>query len=100
MEFIIKPRGFGKTYELIQIANSSQRPILVASKGHEFYIKQLCFKYGYNIAVYTVKDIVDGKVRGTDYKDFLVDEVDQVLETFMKKYQAAPIIGTLTIGGK
>ena len=100
MEFIIKPRAFGKTFELIQIANSSQRPILVASESHKIYIKQLCYKYGYDIAVYTVKDLEDGKTRSTDYKDFLIDEVDQVLKTFMKKYYANPIIGTLTIGGK
>lgn len=100
MEFIIKPRAFGKTFELIQIANSSQRPILVATESNKTYIKQLCHKYGYNIDVYSVKDIEDGKTCGTDYKDFLVDEVDQVLKAFMKEYYVNPIIGTLTIGGK
>lgn len=100
MDFIIKPRAFGKTYELIQIANSSQRPILVATEGNKHYIKQLCHKYGYNISIYSVKDIEEGKTRSTKYEDFLVDEVDQVLETFMKKYYIIPTIGTLTIGGR
>ena len=100
MEFIIKPRAFGKTYELILMANSSQRPILVATEGNKHYIKQLCHKYGFHINIYTVKDIEEGKAYGTDYKDFLVDDVDQVLEAFMKKYYIVPLIGTLTIGGK
>lgn len=100
MEFIIKPRAFGKTFELIQIANSSQRPILVATESNKTYIKQLCHKYGYNIDVYSIKDAKEGKICNANYNKFLVDEVDQVLTGFMNEYDIRPDIGTLTIGGK
>lgn len=100
MEFIIKPRAFGKTYELIQIVNSSQRPILVATESNKIYIKQICHKYGYNITVYSIKDVKEGKICDTNYNKFLVDEVDQVLAGFMNEYNISPDIGTLTIGGK
>lgn len=83
-----------------KIANSSQRPILVATESSKTYIKQICHKYGYNINVYSIKDVKEGKICSSNYNKFLVDEVDQVLAGFMNEYNISPDIGTLTIGGK
>lgn len=98
MELIIKPRGFGKTYELISIAHTSQKPILVATEGNREYIKMLALKNNFLVDVYTVQDVVQGRTRGIKDRDFLVDEVDAVFKMFLGKYDINPIIGTLTIG--
>ena len=98
MELIIKPRGFGKTYELVSIAHISQRPILVATEGNKKYIEMLAFKNDFSVDVYTVLDVVQGRTRGIKDKDFLVDEVDTVFKMFLSKYDIDPVVGTLTIG--
>ena len=98
MELIIKPRGFGKTYELISIAHTSQKPILVATEGCKKYIKMLALKNNFLVDVYTVLDVVQGRTRGIKDKDFLVDEVDTVFKMFLSKYDINPFVGTLTIG--
>lgn len=98
MELIIKPRGFGKTYELVSIAHTSKKPILVATEGCKKYIEMLAFKNNFSVDVYSVQDVVQGRTRGTKDKDFLVDEVDAVFKMFLDKYDINPIIGTLTIG--
>ena len=98
MELIIKPRGFGKTYELVSIAYTSQKPILVATEGCKKYIEMLALKNNFSVDVYTVLDVIQGRTRGIKDKDFLVDEVDTVFKMFLSKYDIDPVIGTLTIG--
>lgn len=60
----------------------------------------MCHKYGYDITVYSVKDIKEEKALDTNQKDFLIDEADAVLKALLSNYNINPIIGTLTIGGK
>lgn len=98
MKWIIKPRGFGKTSDLIRLAAENNIPILTA--GNSEYILNMAKTKGYNITVFTVHDLKTGKHRGKDIKEMYVDEVDAVLNMLLNsEFHIAATLGTLTIKG-
>lgn len=103
MKVIIKPRGYGKTTELILIAARTGKPILVATDSMKRYIKSRAKDMEiYDITCFSVKDIINLKHKGiiTNFsKDFLVDEFDCVFEEFMRHYGIRPVLGTTTLEG-
>ena len=103
MKVIIKPRGYGKTTELILISARIGKPILVATESMKRYIKSKAKDMQIpDITCFSVKDIINLKHRGivTNFsEDFLVDEFDCVFEEFMRFYGIKPILGTTTLEG-
>jgi hypothetical protein len=98
MDWIIKPRGFGKTSDLIRLAAENNIPILTATNSE--YILNLAKSKGYNITVFTIHDLKTNKQRGRDIKEVYVDEVDAVLNMLLNSdYRITAKLGTLTIKG-
>jgi hypothetical protein len=98
MDWIIKPRGFGKTSDLIRLAVENNIPILTATNSE--YILNLAKSKGYNITVFTIHDLKTNKQRGRDIKEVYVDEVDAVLNMLLNSdYRITAKLGTLTIKG-
>ena len=99
MKYIIKPRGLGKTTDLIELAAANDLPILTATNQGVEYIKVLSRRMGYDVKVYSLYDIKTNKTRGLINKEILVDETDSVFKELLKDYGFNPILGTLTIEG-
>jgi hypothetical protein len=98
MDWIIKPRGFGKTSDLIRLAAENNIPILTATNSE--YILNLAKSKGYNITVFTIHDLKTNKQRGRNIKEVYVDEVDAVLNMLLNSdYRITAKLGTLTIKG-
>lgn len=98
MKWIIKPRGYGKTTDLIRLAAENNIPILTATNSE--YVLNLAKRMGYNITVFTVYDLKTGKHRGKDIKEIYVDEVDAVLNILLDSdFHVTAKLGTLTIKG-
>lgn len=96
MEFIIKPRGTGKTRDLIEIALQNNIPIITMS--NKKYYEELCHKMNCPIPVIlTIDDLKQEKHRKYNYSKALVDEVDWVLKRLLSDYGLVPILGTMTI---
>lgn len=98
MDWIIKPRGFGKTADLIRLAAENDIPILTATNSE--YILNLAKSKGYNITVFTIHDLKTNKQRGKNIKEIYVDEVDAVLNMLLNSdFRITATLGTLTIKG-
>lgn len=98
MEWIIKPRGLGKTSDLIRLAAENNIPILTATNSE--YILDIAKNKGYNITVFTIHDLKTGKHRGKDIREMYVDEVDAVLNILLNSdFHVTATLGTLTIKG-
>lgn len=97
MEFIIKPRGTGKTRDLIKIALQNNTPILTGANKEHYEV--LCRKMNCPTPViFTVYDLKKGKHRGNNYDKTLVDDIDLVLKQLLSDYELVPTLGTMTIG--
>lgn len=98
MDWIIKPRGFGKTADLIRLAAENDIPILTATNSE--YILNLAKSKGYNITVFTIHDLKTNKQRGKNIKEVYIDEVDAVLNMLLNSdFHITATLGTLTIKG-
>lgn len=98
MKWIIKPRGTGKTADLIRLAAANDIPILTAYSTK--YIEDLAKRMGYNITVFTIYDLKTGKHRGKNIKEMYVDEADAVLNTLLNsEFYITTTLGTLSIEG-
>lgn len=94
MQFIIKPRGTGKTWDACWQAHRYSATILTATHNKEVYINR-CKEIGIPpIPVRSVDDLIAGKF----YSAYVViDEVDIVLEQLLKVYGIVPILGIMSI---
>jgi predicted ATPase len=98
MEWIIKPRGLGKTSDLIRLAAENDIPILTATNSE--YILNIARNKGYNITVFTINDLKSNKQRGRNIREMYVDEVDAVLNMLLNSdFNVTATLGTLTIKG-
>lgn len=98
MDWIIKPRGYGKTADLIHLAAENDIPILTATNPE--YILNLAKSKGYNITVFTIHDLKTNKQRDKHIKEVYIDEVDAVLNILLNSdFRITAKLGTLTIGG-
>lgn len=97
MEFIIKPRGTGKTSDLIEITLQNDIPILTGSNKEHYEV--LCRKMNCPTPViFTVDDLKKGNHKGYNYDKVLVDDIDLVLKRLLSDYGLVPTLGTMTIG--
>ena len=93
MKYIIKPRGMGKTTDLIRLSAATNIPILVPYKVNADYINNLAAKLGCNITVL----VYDKNYKYNDIKSVYIDEVDAFLQMLLNKNNIRCDIGTLTI---
>lgn len=99
MKVIIRPRGYGKTTLLVQTAAKNNFPILCARQCNKRIYEVRAKELGLPVPqIFTVNDMLQGRTRGTCYKNMLVDEADDVLAQFMKETSyCTPLIATMTI---
>lgn len=97
MNFIIKPRGCGKTTDIINLAYYNDGIILTATESSKKFIedsaKRLYPKK--EIPVYSINDLK--KRRVPTRKKVYLDETDHFLEQLLSEYQLDLKIGTLTL---
>lgn len=100
MKFIIKPRGYGKTSDLIRLASTSGIPILVPSSGTKKYYESLCKKLKIDsslIKTYTWNEIKNYKTFGLNIDKIFIDEIDSIMSIILSEYGITPDLCTLTI---
>ena len=97
MKYIIKPRGLGKTTDLIRLAAANDLPIITV--GNPKYIMDLAKKMDYEVKVFTLSELRNNKLRGLKTQKVLIDETDYMLQALLKDYGVEPVLGTLTIEG-
>ena len=92
MIIITGERGVGKTSELIKLSEATGCPIVARDFSNAKYIKDRAKTMGANITnVYTVTQVENGKLRGTDYRGILLDDVDSVIERALTYYLSATV---------
>ena len=94
MQFIIKPRGYGKTWDACREAYRTGYPILTANKSNLIY-QERCRQLGIPmVQVRSVQDLVDGKFFSSYV---IIDDVDSVLKELLKVYGIIPTLCTMSI---
>lgn len=88
MKFIIKPRGYGKTEDLIRLSKESHIPIVTAMSTRY---------YPDDVKVFTVEDLISGAVARKGYDKVYIDEADSFLVALLEKYGVVPELGTMTL---
>ena len=99
MKVIVRPRGYGKTTLLVQTAAKNNFPILCARECNKRIYEIRAKQLGLPVPqIFTVHDMLQGRTRGLNYRNFLVDEADDVLAQFMGETSyCTPLIATMTI---
>ena len=101
MKLIIKPRGFGKTKEAIELANEMQCPILVLNEQMKALIKNTALRMRIlPPQVYTVKDFSKEEIRNQHITTLIIDEADAVFQALIEeKCGVVPVIGLMSLEG-
>ena len=82
MKKIIKPRGKGKTTELIKLSAETNTYILVANKMRQIAVAELARSMNIDIPYpVTVEDYMRTHFRGSFIKNILIDDADAVLQS-------------------
>lgn len=92
---IIKPRGSGKTTDIIKESYKLNVPIVVSDQYRKKFVKDLANQLGIKILEpITIYDIKNGNTRGlsSTNKGVLIDDIDHVMQSFLFEY-------TLSIAG-
>ena len=96
MEFIIKPRGYGKTTDIVRLAYLNNGSILVATEQQKKFLKEKIpniLGCEADIQVFSISNLNNGTIpRG---ERLYLDEVDSILQILLNKYNLAA--GTLTL---
>lgn len=82
MKKIIKPRGKGKTTELIKLSAKTNTYILVANKKRRKQLMELA--YSMNVIIpypVTIDDYMRTQFRGSFIKNILIDDAEDVLQS-------------------
>lgn len=97
MNFIIKPRGCGKTTDIINLAYYNDGIILTATENSKKFIENSAKRLypEKEIPVYSINDLKKRKV--PTRKRAYLDETDCFLEQLLLEYQLDLKIGTLTL---
>lgn len=88
MKLIIKPRGYGKTEDLIRLSKENHIPIATTMRVRY---------YSDDVKVFTVEDLISGAVAREGYDKIYIDEVDSFLVALLEKYGVVPELGTMTL---
>lgn len=99
MNFIIKPRGYGKTYDIIHLAAANNGSILVANERFKTLIQQTLNRNHMedSVKVYSINDLNKGKIP-TGSKLYM-DEANLILEGLIGNRYSCEIC-TLTLWGE
>lgn len=99
MKVIIRPRGHGKTTLLVQTAAKNGLPILCTRKCNAKIYEMRAKELGLPIPqIFTVNDMLQGRIRCLGHQNILVDEADDVLTEFIGETSyCTPLIATMTI---
>lgn len=82
MKKIIKPRGKGKTTELIKLSAKTNTYILVANRMRQIAVAKLAHSMNIDIPYpVTVEDYMRTHFRGSFIKNILIDDADAVLQS-------------------
>ena len=97
MNFIIKPRGYGKTTDIINLAFYNDGIILTATESSKRFLKDSAKRLYPNeeIPVYSINDLKKHCV--PERKKTYIDETDSLLEQLLLEYKLNLEVGTLTL---
>lgn len=87
MNVIIKPRGYGKTYDLIRLSSETRIPIVCMNPN---FVEQDAKEYGYDIP----RPLSPKEWISTNAKEVYVDDIDCVLK---KLFDAEPVCVTMSL---
>lgn len=91
-------RGQGKTIRMLYASEYHNAPILCATDVSKKYIMDMAKWKGINIPEpITVSEVTEGRIRGKNYKDILVDDMDCVFKQMLTQYGLNMLGGTITI---
>ena len=86
MKKIIRPRGAGKSSELIRIAEETNAYIIVATRARAVYLAHMAQKQGRHILYpVTLREYEQSRFRGSYIRHVLIDDADAVLEQVFKE---------------
>lgn len=91
MRNFVMRRGSGKTTRMIAASEFNRAPIICLDEGRKRSILDMARRYDYRIpSPITVSELLSGKLYGgTVYKDFLVDESQDVLSAIVSNLTRA-----------
>ena len=97
MNFIIKPRGYGKTTDIINLAFYNDGIILTATESSKEFLKNSAKRLypDKEIPIYSITDLK--KRRVPERKKTYIDETDNFLEQLLLEYRLNLEVGTLTL---
>ena len=91
-------RGQGKTIRMLYASEYHNAPIVVSRQETKQHIMDMAKWKGINIPEpITVDEMSAGRIKGKNYKDVLVDNMDTVLNRMLAQYGLSMIGGTITI---
>ena len=91
-------RGQGKTIRMLYASEYHNAPILCATGASKKHIMDMANWKNINIPEpITVGEVTEGRIRGKNFKDILVDDIDCVFKQMLNQYGLNMIGGTITI---
>jgi len=82
---IIKPRGMGKSLDLIKIAEKSNSYIIVPTRNHALNLMKLAEKHGHKILFpITFDEYMRYGMKGSYVKRILIDDADIILQMLFR----------------
>ena len=99
MKFIVKPRGLGKTTDLVRLSYETGIPILTGYNNKNIY-KERCEELGIvydRIQVYTLEEVLNKMHQGL-FTTIYVDEADAIFVQLLQRFgNITPVLGTITL---
>ncbi len=89
MKTIVGGRGSGKTTELIKTAYDTGAAILCLTRCETGFIKTKAKEMGLHaerLKVFTVDDMVSGRMRGKHFNGIIIDNGEYVLQNLISNY--------------
>ena len=91
--FLVKPRGTGKTTALIYTSATTKIPIVAYNHKHCEYIKQKAREYGVTIPEpVTAEGVRIGVLTGTGVTELLIDDAEDIIADALRKYLGKDIV--------
>lgn len=101
MRNLILKRGGGKTTRLLALSEFRDVPIICTNESHRKHILDLAYRYGYCIpSPIITSELLSCRFYGSNtYKEFLVDESQDVLDSLVSGLTRSPqgcVVGMTT----
>ena len=99
MYFIPGKRGSGKTSQIILLSSITGMPIVTNCEESVQYIKNLAKENGFAVPdVYTERQVIEGKLRGIDYRGVFIDNAEKIIENALISYLGVDVkAATITV---